>query len=43
MFWKKKSDPNPLGVPLGDLVLMLSTGTIRASIEGNALLAKHDH
>jgi hypothetical protein len=43
MFWKKKSDPNPLGVPLGDLALMLSTGTIKASIEGNALLAKHDH
>ena len=43
MFWKKKSDPNPLGVPLGDLALMLSTGTIKASIDGNALLAKHDH
>ncbi len=45
MFWKKKkkTDQNPLGVPLGDLALMLSTGTIKTSFDGNALLAKHDH
>jgi hypothetical protein len=43
MFWKKKSDPSPPGVPIDDLALMLSTGTIKASIEGNSLLAKHDH
>lgn len=43
MFWKKKTDQTPLGVPLGDLALMLSTGTIKTSFDGNALLAKHDH
>lgn len=43
MFWKKKIDQNPLGVPLGDIALMLSTGTIKTSFDGNALLAKHEH
>ena len=43
MFWKKKADQSPLGVPLGDLALMLSTGTIKTSFDGNALLAKHEH
>ena len=43
MFWNKKSDPNPLGVPLGDLMLMLQPTSIKASIEGNALIARHEH
>ena len=43
MFWNKKPDPNPLGVPLGDLMLMLSTGTIKTSLDGNAMLARHEH
>jgi hypothetical protein len=43
VFWKRKTNQTPLGVPLGDLALMLSTGTIKTSFEGNALLAKHDH
>jgi hypothetical protein len=43
MFWNKTKDPNPLGVPLGDLALMLSTGTIKTSIEGKVLLARHEH
>lgn len=42
-FFKKKPDSNPRGVPLGELALMLSTGTIKASIEGSSLLAKHEH
>lgn len=43
MFWKKKADPNPLGVALGDLVIMLQQTSIKASIEGNALIAWHEH
>jgi hypothetical protein len=43
MFWNKKSDPSPFGVALGDLLLMLQPTSIRASIEGNALIARHEH
>jgi hypothetical protein len=43
MFWKKKPSPNPLGVPLNEIALLLSTGTIKTSIEGNVLLARHEH
>lgn len=41
MFWNKKPDPNPLGIPLGELVAMLEPTSIDASLEGNALVAKH--
>ena len=43
MFWNKKNDPNPLGVALGDLKVMLEPTSIKASIEGNALIARHEH
>jgi hypothetical protein len=43
MFWKKKSDSSPLGVPLGDLLLVLQPTSIKASLEGSALLARHEH
>ena len=45
MFWKKKrdQDSNPHGVSLSDLARMLSTGTIKTSIEGNTLIAKDEH
>jgi hypothetical protein len=43
MFWNKKVDSNPLGVALGDLLLMLQPTSIKASIEGNALIARHEH
>ena len=43
MYWNKKSDPNPMGVALGDLKMMLEPTSIKASIEGNALIAQHEH
>ncbi len=43
MFWKKKANPNPLGVPLGDLLAMLEPTSIKASIEGSTLIARHEH
>ena len=43
MFWSKKSNPAPLGVPLGDLMAMLAPTTIKASLKGDALIAQHEH
>jgi hypothetical protein len=43
MSWNKRNDPNPLGVPLGDLMLMLEPTSIRASLKGNTLRARHEH
>jgi hypothetical protein len=43
MFWNKKSDPNPMGVALGDLKMILSSTSIYASIEDNVLIAQHEH
>ncbi len=43
MFWNKKSDAKPLGVPLGDLQLMLNPTSIEASLKDNALIARHEH
>ena len=43
MFWSKKANPNPLGVALGDLQLMLQPTSIKASLEGDALIAQHEH
>ncbi len=40
---KKQNASDPLGVPLGDLVLLLQQTSIEASIEGNVLLARHEH
>ena len=43
MLWKRKSDPNPLGVPLGDLILALRSMRIKASLVGTTLVARHEH
>jgi hypothetical protein len=43
MFGKKKSDPSPLGVPLGDLLLVLQPTSIKASLDGDTLVARHEH
>lgn len=38
-----KADANPLGVPLDDLKALLAPTSIRARLEGNALVARHEH
>lgn len=43
MFWEKKIDSSPLGVQLGDLLPMLNPKSIKGRIEGNALVARHEH
>ena len=43
MFWSKTSEPSPLGVPLGDLMLMLEPTSIKAGLKGNTLTARHEH
>jgi hypothetical protein len=43
MFWNKKPNPAPLGVPLGDLMAMLAPTTIKTSLKGDALIAQHEH
>jgi len=43
MFGSKKLDPNPLGVPLGYLLLVLAPTSIKASLMVNGLLARHEH
>ena len=43
MFRSKKLDPNPLGVPLGDLQALLAPTSIKASLMENGLLALHEH
>jgi hypothetical protein len=42
MFWNKKTDQNPLGVPLGDIQAMLAPTTIKTTLKGNFLLARHE-
>jgi len=34
MFWNKKDEPSPLGVPLGDLMVMLLTYVDQDEPEG---------
>jgi hypothetical protein len=43
MFWNKKLAPDLLGVPLGELQPMLSSTSIKTSLQGNTLLARHEH
>ena len=43
MFWNRKPNATPLGVPLGDLMTMLAPTTIKASLHDNALIADHGH
>ena len=43
MFWSKKNT-NPRGVPLGDLLSLLASTSIKARIKDNVLIAEHgDH
>ena len=42
MFWNKKTHQNPLGVPLGDLQAMLAPTTIKTTLKGKTLLARHE-
>ncbi len=39
----KQPNPNPLGVPLGDLLHMLQPTSIKARLEGSTLVARHEH
>jgi hypothetical protein len=43
MFWNRKPNATPLGVPLGDLMAMLEPTTIKATLKGDALIAQHEH
>jgi len=43
MFWSRNTDPSPLGVPLGDLMEMLQPTSIKASLKGHTLTARHEH
>ncbi len=42
MFWTKKSDPNPLGIPLGELEKVLAVTTFQVSLDGSALIARNE-
>jgi hypothetical protein len=43
MFWNKRPDPSPLGVPLGELEALLAPTSIKTTRKDNALLARHEH
>ena len=43
MFWTKKANPKPRGVALDDLLLMLKPTSIKATLEGDSLIAQHEH
>ena len=43
MFGKKKSNLNPQGVALGQLLIALQATTIKASMDGDILVAQHEH
>jgi len=43
MFWSRKKDTTPRGIPLNDLLLCLEPTTIKARIEGDVLVAKHEN
>lgn len=38
MFWNKKADPKPYGVPLNELEMLLATNNVKVARKGNALL-----
>lgn len=42
MVRKNEPDPNPLDVHLGELQAMLDSTLIKASLEDNALVARHE-
>lgn len=43
MFWKKKPNAGLRGVPLDDLLAILAPTSIKAGIQDNALIARHDN
>jgi hypothetical protein len=43
MFWNKQGDSSSLGVPFDDLLLLLQPTSIKASLKGSTLVAKHEH
>ena len=43
MFGKKKSNLHPQGVALGQLLIALQATTIKASMDGDILVAQHEH
>ncbi len=43
MFWNKKPDPSPMGVPLGELLAILGKTSIKATLKDNTLFARHDN
>ena len=43
MFWNKKTDGNPLGVPLRDLMAMLQPTSLKTTLKDNVLTARHEH
>lgn len=43
MFWNRKANPTPLGVPLGDVAAMLQPTTIKVTLKGDILIAQHEH
>ena len=43
MFWNKKTNSNPLGVPLEELQAVLAPTSIKASLIKNGLIARHEH
>ena len=42
MFWKRKSDSSPLGVPLGDLLQLLKATSFKSSLDGSTLTVRHE-
>ena len=42
MFWKKKAEPRPFGVPLDDLLIALAATTLKAKREENSLIVQHE-
>ena len=43
MFWNRKINSSPRGVPLSDLMAMLARTSIKATIKGDSLIAQHEH
>jgi len=43
MFWNKKDKMRPCGVPLDEVLKLLEQTTLSPSIQGNSLVATHEH
>lgn len=42
MFWNKKPDPRPFGIPLDGLEISLKAGNMKTERDGNALIARQN-